>query len=83
LWICLVGTLLAPLGAHTGKGDRLLNDGQIRESKKEWDGALELYEQALREDPADALNQLRVARARFQAAQAHLAAGSKFAPPVS
>lgn len=66
---------LAPLEARTRKGDKLLAQGREREVRKDWDAALEFYEQALSDDPSDAAYQLAVNRVRFQAAQAHVHRG--------
>src|SRR5574340_184601 len=66
---------LVPLEARNRKGDKLISQGKDRETRKEWDAALELYEQALSSDPADPAYQLFVTRARFQGAQAHIERG--------
>jgi general secretion pathway protein D len=79
--IILAAALLAPcpapLYARTKKGDRLLAQGKSREIKKDWDAALELYEQALSEDPTDTLYRISTERIRFQAGQAHVDEGLK------
>jgi general secretion pathway protein D len=75
--LALLSAMLQPLPARTRKGDRLLAQGKLVESRKDWDAALELYEQALSEDPTDAAYQLSVARARFQAATTHINQGFK------
>lgn len=67
----------AGLEARTKKGDKLLSEGRKAEHRKEWDKALELYERALEEDPADAAYLLAVRRVRFQAGQAHVGRGQK------
>ena len=66
---------LAPLQARTKKGDKLLAQGKAREIRKDWDAALEFYEQAMSEDPSEASYQLATNRVRFQAAQAHIDRG--------
>ena len=66
---------LAPLEARNKKGDKLLATGRAREVRKDWDAALELYEQALSEDPGEPSYQLAANRVRFQAAQAHIDRG--------
>ena len=58
---------LTPLEARTRKGDKLFGPGTGRGSEKEWDAALEAYEQALGEDPADIVYQMAANKARFQA----------------
>src|ERR1700739_968488 len=68
---------VAPLQAKTRKGDRYLAEGRTHESKKEWDAALQSYEQALSEDPADVVYQMAAQKARFQAAPSHLDRGLK------
>src|SRR5579885_522758 len=77
----VAGVLLwmAPFGlqARTRKGDRYLAEGRIAEGKKQWDSALEQYQKALAEDPAEIVYQIAVNRARFQAAQAHVDQGIK------
>ena len=45
--------------ARTRKGDKLLKDGKAAEAASDFDKALELYEQALQEDPTDGQYQLR------------------------
>lgn len=75
--ILLVFAILAPLEAGTRKGDRLLRDGRAAEARKEFDKALELFEQALSEDPMDAAYQMAVSRVRFQAGQTHVTRGRR------
>lgn len=70
--------LLAPeLEARTRKGEKLLKQGEIAEAKKDFDTALELYEQAVAEDPQDAAYKMAAYRARFQASQQHYSRGRK------
>jgi general secretion pathway protein D len=74
----MVAVLFAPavpLQARTRKGDKFLKDGRVQEAKKNWDGALENYEKALSEDPADIAYQMAVTKTRFQASQAHIDKG--------
>lgn len=66
-----------PLQARTRKGDKFLAQGRIHESKKEWDAALEAYEQALSEDPSDLGYQMSAQRTRFQASAAHVSNGHR------
>ena len=63
---------VAPLQARTKKGDKLLAEGRIAEQKKQWDAALEAYEKALSEDPADIVYQMAMEKCRFQTAQSHI-----------
>ena len=73
----LVGCLAVPVAARTRKGDKFLAQGKDREVHKDWDGALDLYEKALAEDPSDPGYQLEVHQARFQASQSHIVQGLK------
>src|SRR5437016_5539690 len=76
--ISIIAAMLGPtlpLQARTKKGDRLLAEGRAHELKKEWDAALESYQKALSEDPADLAYQMAVEKIRFQASQAHVEHG--------
>jgi general secretion pathway protein D len=64
-------------GARTRKGDKIWKEGRAAEDRREFDKALELYEQALREDPADPGYLVSMRRVRFQAGQAHVDQGRK------
>ena len=66
---------IAPLQAKTRKGDKFLAEGRVHETKKEWDAALEVYEKALKEDPAEIVYQMAADKARFQASQSHVTRG--------
>jgi general secretion pathway protein D len=76
LAVALLGPF-PPLEARTRKGDKLLAQGKQAELKKDWDTALNLYEQALSEDPSDVAYQIAAGNARFQASQAHIDRGLK------
>src|SRR3954452_11663929 len=76
LTAALLGPML-PLEARTRKGDKYLTEGRLHEQKKEWDAALELYEKALSEDPADILYQMAATKIHFQAGQFHIDKGLK------
>jgi len=76
LAVALLGPF-PPLEARTRKGDKLLAQGKQAELKKDWDTALNFYEQALSEDPADVAYQIAAGGARFQASQGHLDRGLK------
>ena len=76
LTAALLGPTL-PLEARTKKGDKFLTEGRLHEQKKEWDAALEAYEKALSEDPADILYQMASTKIHFQAAQSHIDKGLK------
>jgi general secretion pathway protein D len=77
IW-ALVFVCLASTGdARTKKGDKFLKDGQQAEIRKQWEAALDLYEKALLEDPADAGYMLATRRVRFQAGMGRVDAGQK------
>ncbi len=61
--------------ARSRKGERLLRQGQQAELAKDFEKALDLFEQALSSDPRDAAYQMAVNRARFRAAQARVSSG--------
>jgi general secretion pathway protein D len=65
------------LQAHTRKGDKLLKLGTEAEARKEYDKALEYYQQALSADPQETSYELATRRARFESGQAHVEAGKK------
>ena len=66
-----------PLEARTKKGDKFLAEGRVHEQKKEWDAALESYDLALSEDPAEIVYQMAATKVHFQAAQSHVDRGLK------
>jgi general secretion pathway protein D len=68
---------VATLDASTRKGDKLLKLGVQAEGRKEYDKALEYFQQAMKEDPKEATYELSARRARFEAGQAHVDAGKK------
>lgn len=65
------------LPASARKARQLYEQGRRAEVQKDYDGALQLYEQAESEDPGDNRYQLSVRRMRFVAAQAHVDAGRR------
>lgn len=78
--VIVVAALAAPvlpLEAKTRKGDKFLAQGRIAENKKDWDTALDNYEKALSEDPAEVVYQMAVQRARFEGSAMHLDRGLK------
>jgi general secretion pathway protein D len=75
LWLVLA--LLAPLDAKTRKGEKLFSQGHAAEARKQYDEALDFYEQALSDDPSEIGYQLAMRRVRFQAGQAHVERGLK------
>ncbi|MDR3700970.1 MAG: cohesin domain-containing protein [Candidatus Sulfopaludibacter sp.] len=68
---------VVPLEARTRKGDKYLAEGRVHETRKEWDEALECYEKALSEDPAESVYQMAVQKTRFQTSSMHLDNGLK------
>ena len=74
--IALLGQMV-PVEAKTRKGEKYLAQGRIYEVQKNWDAALEQYEKALAEDPAEIVYQMAVDKVRFQAGQAHVDNGLK------
>ena len=74
--VALLGQM-APVEAKTRKGDKYLAQGRIYEAEKNWDAALEQYQKALAEDPAEIVYQMAVDKTRFQASQAHVDNGLK------
>ncbi len=76
--LCLsIVLLVPPTDARTRKGDKLLKEGQEAEAEKDYDRALELFEQALATDFSDTSYLLFVRRTRFLAGQTHVLAGRK------
>ncbi len=67
--------LSGALSAHTKKGDKLFKQAQQAESAKNYDAAIELYDQALATDPKDANYLLWDQRIHAKASQAYLAEG--------
>jgi general secretion pathway protein D len=76
---CSVWLMIPPgiLDASTRKGDKLLKLGARAEARKEFDKALEYYQQALKEDPKEISYELAARRARFESGTAHMEAGNK------
>lgn len=75
--VALIWTPQLPLQARTRKGDKLLKQAKEAEARKEWDQALEFYQQALGTDPGDPAYILGVNRVRFQAGQMHVNRGQR------
>ena len=61
LIVAMVGQGL-PLDAKNRKGDKLLNEGRKVEAGRDFEKALELYEQALKEDAGDVSYQIAARR---------------------
>lgn len=75
----MVLLLLPPDGlqARTRKGDKLYKLGVQAEAHKEYDKALEYFQQAEKEDPKEPSYELATRRARFESSTAHVEAGNK------
>jgi len=65
------------LEARNKKADKLVALARAAEAQKDYDKALDYYQQAVKLDPQDPGYQLGVRRMRFQAGQAHVEAGMK------
>lgn len=76
-FLVLAALLVAPVAGKTRKGDKLLEQGRAAEARKQWETALDFYEQAMLEDPADPAYQLGTRRVRFQAGMARVQAAMK------
>ena len=66
-----------PVDAGTRKGDKILKQAQAANSKKDWDTALQLYKQAVDQDPRDSGYLIGLQRSRFQASSMHVEKGQK------
>lgn len=76
--LALAGLLVwipGPAAARTKTGDRFFSEGFKAERLKQYDKAVELYQQALAEDSSDVGYRLAYLRVRFQASQKHLELG--------
>jgi len=62
---------------HTKKGDKLLKEGEKAEAQKQYDIALNFYDQALATDPRDPAYLLADQRVRSKAAEGHIAEGKR------
>jgi general secretion pathway protein D len=75
-----VALLLWPadgLQARTRKGDKLYKLGTEAEARKEYDKALEYFQEALSTDPQETIYQLGARRVRFESGQQHVESGKK------
>ena len=73
--LCLLFALTEPALAGGRKAKKLYGRGRRAEMAKNYDQALDLYEQALVEAPGDPRYQLAAHRARFVAGQRHVQMG--------
>jgi general secretion pathway protein D len=76
-WAVWLMVPVSTLDASTRKGDKFLKLGSQAEARKEYDKALEYFQQAIKEDPKEPSYELAARRARFEAGTAHLEAGTK------
>ena len=75
-----VALMLLPAGgleANNRKGDKLYKLGEQAEAHKDYDKALQYYQQALDLDPKETTYELAARRARAEAGQAHVETGKK------
>ncbi|MGH9645986.1 MAG: cohesin domain-containing protein [Bryobacteraceae bacterium] len=75
--VCLALLAGLPGQAGTRKGDKFFRQAQAAEVKKDWDLALQLYMQAVDEDPRDSGYLIGMQRSRFQASSMHVDRGQK------
>jgi general secretion pathway protein D len=77
--LCVALILLPPNGlqARTRKGDKLFKLGTEAEARKEYDKALEYYQEALKTDPQETIYQLATRRVRFESGEEHVKSGKK------
>ena len=76
--VVMAAILILPAGsleARTKKGDKLVKLALNAEAVKDYDKALDYYQQALSQDPKDPGYQLGARRMRFLAGQTHVEAG--------
>src|SRR5579872_2680669 len=80
LAVVMAALLAIPAGsleARTKKGDKLVKLARDAEAQRDYDKALDYYEQALSQDPQDPGYQLGARRMRFLAGQTHVEAGMR------
>ena len=75
--LCATLLLISLLDARNKKGDRFLKLGQKAEAQKDYDAALNYYDQAVATDPREPAYLLPEQNARVKAAQAHVIEGRK------
>jgi general secretion pathway protein D len=77
--LCIALLLLPAIGlqASNRKGDKLYKLGVDAEARKDYDKALQFYQQAVDLDPKETTYELAVRRVRFEAGQWHVEAGKK------
>lgn len=75
--VCLLVASVPVATAGNKKGDKLQAQGLQAESVRDYDKALDFYEQAVAADPSDSGYLLSLRRVRFAAAQMHVDRGQK------
>lgn len=70
-----VGPLTTEALGKTRKGEKLYKEGQKAEARQQWDRAVELYTQAVDEDPKDVNYLIGMRRSREQSGLQHVATG--------
>jgi general secretion pathway protein D len=77
LCVALSLMLAGSLDATNRKGDKLYKLGVAAEERKDYDKALQYFQQALDIDPKETTYELAARRTRFEAGQAHVEEGKK------
>lgn len=76
LWVvCLLALMAGSALAHTRKGDKLLKLGEKAESEKQYDQAVDYYDQALATDPKEPAYLMADQRGHSKAAEWHIQQG--------
>lgn len=75
--VCLLVSSVPVATAGNKKGDKLQAQGAQAETVRDYDKALDFYEQAVAADPTDSGYLLSLRRVRFAAAQLHVDRGQK------
>lgn len=73
----MAALLVAPAQARNKHGDKFLKQGQKAEKQKDYDRALNLFDQAVGTDPQEPAYLLAMHRAQSEASRQHLAMGQK------
>lgn len=75
--LCALSLMTPPVQARTRKGDKLLKLGAKAEAQKQYDAAIQYYDQALQTDPHDPAYLLADQRVRNKAGVGYVAEGRK------
>ena len=78
LLICAAGLIVPALEGRNKKGDKLFKEGQKAEEQKQYDAALNYYDQAVATDPRDPAYLLADQRAHAKAAEVHVACDANY-----